>query len=507
MFFKIHRKPLQMNYGKPPLPYWAEDPNLARYCVMSLLHGKEYKDNCRNYPGEGWLVLGKDLAWDDDIEEWVRLDKGNIANGIVGFKEDGTPVLDKYEINPFTACSVNHPTMGVVSCCDYNILPTDIYKEDISTGIFYDVTKYSEAKKKDLDKKRTVNLDPGVKYNSDDDKKKFEEKIELYNSQTIPIDKDLKYLNSYLNDITFGLEFETCNGGMPKWLCNSLGVIICRDGSIKDRDGNYPPEYVTIKLKGAKGLQTIRNLCKELQVRSDIDIKCSLHVHIGGFEVSRLFLVSLYNLCYKIQDDVFQMFPFYKIKWEHKGGDKNYCRKLQEVLSFYNSSNLNDYINESYQDLYMFLSNGASFDSDHNRSTRKNPFGEAKWNIKTRYYWVNFVNLFFGKRDTIEFRLHTPTLNSDKAINWLLMCVAIVKFAQSNVRDCITEKEVRFTDVLNYYKNLRNTTYGAQLSSNLIAYYNNRVEYFANDFENGDFLSKQELKDDANFKFNVTQIS
>ena len=86
------------------------------------------------------------------------------------------------------------------------------------------------------------------------------------------------------------------------------------------------------------------------------------------------------------------------------------------------------------------------------------------------------------------------------------MCIAMVKFAENNVKDCISNKKVSFIDVLNIYGTMRKTSYAMFISNRLIAYYNDRVEYFRKDYLDGDFLSTDEMIDDANFAFNISKL-
>jgi len=72
---------------------------------------------------------------------------------------------------------------------------------------------------------------------------------------------------------------------------------------------------------------------------------------------------------------------------------------------------------------------GEEFHKFSNKNHPQDPHGEHKWMINSRYHIINLVPFLFGKRGTIEFRVHPPTLNPIKAINWLFICNAILKFA------------------------------------------------------------------------------
>ena len=495
-------------------PYYQDNPKL-KLVVVQTVHGTtEYLSNCKKYP-EGYLVKGKDLDLVNDV--WVKKEKLifdyetksyvtsvlKLIKGIIGFDVNNNPIYGYFSPNPYNNCYIVYKGR-TQTFINVNFLPSN-YVEKISAGVYYNITELSAQDIRQLSVKKLALDNANHVYNAEDNMAFFTKAIELYEHSTIPLDKDIKYLSTYIKDFTFGVELETINGTLPQHIMNKYGVIICKDGSIKDDRGKYPPEYVTVPLKGAKGLQTLRNLSKEISKRSSVDIKCSYHVHIGGMDIDRIFMVSLFNLCTKIQDDVFKMFPYYKTKPEGIK-EKNYCKKLPYILSSCGSSNFNTYINSSFEDIYMFLSGGVKMCGDFNRKNKHNPWGGEKWTIKTRYYWVNFVNPLFGKRDTIEFRIHTPTLNSDKIINWLMMCIAIIKFAETKVKVCISKNKIPFTDVLNIFSLMRKSSYSLFLTRKLKEYYNNRVEYFAKDFKNGDYISEKELLSDDTFEFNISKI-
>ena len=498
-------------------PYYRDDRSLPLIIVITIHGDKEYKVNCKSINGK-FYVKGRDLFYNITDDTWTinkKLimdhelgieveDNLNLIKGIVGFEND-LEIKGSFSPNPLKNCKLvtEH---GLVICIDYALLNPKLYLENYSEGVYY---KLNQLRPNDItkliQKKNIINNINSV-YNVDDDKNAFDKAIEIYNKSKFPIDKDLRMVSMYIKDLTFGAELECINGTLPSHLLAKYGVIICKDGSTKDENGHYPPEYVTVPLKGAKGLQTLRNLSAEIAKRSDISIKCSYHLHIGGMPITRVFMVSLYRLCYKIQNDVFKMFPYYKTNPEGVK-EKNYCKKLlNNIVSSYGNKNFNDYINDSFTDIYTFLSGGLIMDSNHNIKSKNNPWGQNKWDMKTRYYWVNFINPIFGKHNTIEFRLHTPTLNPDKIINWLLMCSAIIKFAENHTELCIKLNKISFVQVLNFYKDFFNTIHSENLSNNLINYYNNRVTYFEKDIKNNDVTSLKELTEDSIYSFNTTKI-
>ena len=501
-------------------PYYSQCAvPIANLAVVTTVDGtKEYRINCRKLE-DGYYVKGKDLVLRDGV--WFKAERTildhelnikvattyGLLEGIVAVNPTtGQEQFGYFTPNPYNNCTVKGESSRSTPCIDYRILPAKFYTERLGEGCYYRTSTLSSSSIAVLRKKALVISNGSAPYNLVDDSGKFNTAVELYKNAKFPIDADIKRVAGLLKDITWGGEFETINGTLPKHIMNTYGVIICKDGSIKDRDGHYPPEYVTVPYSGAKGLQATRNVSREIDLRSDIDLKCSFHLHLGGFPIDRILMVALFRLCYKIQDDVFEMFPYYKrdeVKYASK--EKNYCKMLPDIIRSYtsNSGDFNEYINLSYEDIYSFLTGGKKFDREYNMGSKRNPWGGHKWDILSRYYWVNFINPVFGKQQTIEFRLHTPTLNADKAINWLFMCAAIIMYAQNNVRRCIGNKPVTFEEVLLGYKTANRTPIAAKLSANLVNYYRSRVDKFKADYQTGDYTSLGDLAADSTFKYNI----
>lgn len=501
-------------------PFFKQNPELDLKTVRTVDGETEYLTHCKKMPDGYYYVKGKHLELVDD--DWVRIvpkvydhelkkeviQTSHLIYGVISIDESGNHQLGYFSRNPYTNCRISRLADGDdKTCMDYKMLDEKYFAESLAYGTYYHRGRLSSSDLKTITTKCIGKSNNDRAYNVMDSNSGFEKYKQLYEGSVIRVDKDLHSVSSYLKGITFGAELETINGTLPDHICNQYGVIICKDGSTKDREGHYPPEYVTVPLTGSKGLQVLRNLPKEIQKRSDIDIKCSYHLHLGGFAIDRIFMVSLFKLCCKIQNEVFMMFPHYKtdeVKYANK--EKNYCKKLPNVLTSYKAGDFNTYVNNAYEDVYSFLTGGKKFDGTFNMRSKANPWGGHKWDIQTRYYWVNFVNPVFGKQDTIEFRLHTATLNPDKILNWLLMCVAIIKFAQNNSELCLSDKPIKFEKVLDYYQNLKGTPYGAKLTANLIDYYDTRKAYFDQKTKEENYVVPEEFKQDNAFSFPTTKI-
>ncbi len=172
------------------------------------------------------------------------------------------------------------------------------------------------------------------------------------------------------------------------------------------------------------------------------------------------------------------------------------------------------YVNDNITKIFYWLSqnmNGSGYNpgAECNRKQQTHPVSQ-KWNRKNRYHWVNLMNSMFSERNTIEFRLHTPTVNSQKTINWLFICNAIVRYAILNSRTILmSNKKISLDDVMEYYGNTFRVPQADFLSRYLKAYIQERKEYFAADFKKGNVMSKEEMLTDKQYEFkfeNVTHL-
>lgn len=90
-------------------------------------------------------------------------------------------------------------------------------------------------------------------------------------------------------------------------------------------------------------------------------------------------------------------------------------------------------------------------------------------------------------------------------VNWLYMCVAIVKYAQQNILQILTmpdTENISFKKVLSVYE----TSYpkdnnAKRLSEYLIQYFLSRQLSFAKDFSKRDFISEWDMTTDKTYKF------
>lgn len=314
---------------------------------------------------------------------------------------------------------------------DESIIPLS-YREVISKGEYAHISRYKArefAKLKLVDQKYKESL-------SYDSKGITGVYSDLFKKNYNPI--ICPYIESYaksIGDLTFGLEFETIKGVIPENKLKSLPLIPLRDGSIQGL------EYVTIPLNGKIGIQAIIDSVKELNKRTEYDDSCALHLHIGNVPRTPEFITAFYKLTAHYQDEMFAMFPLYK-KYNFGVKRKNYSKPFPvnlispQISPKINVKNSKEVI-DGFSPIFDYLAEVAKFRDYGNDLANvgghpKDPGGNAKWNITTRYYAVNFIPLIFGNHQTIEFRIHTPTYDTAKILNFLFMCSYLINYTIKN---------------------------------------------------------------------------
>lgn len=220
-----------------------------------------------------------------------------------------------------------------------------------------------------------------------------------------------KEYHKYLK-YSFGLEFETSRGYIPEDLCFRDGLIPLRDGSITGI------EYSTVILNGDKGIQLLKQQLVTLDKYTEFDKDCSLHVHIGGYPLSEDKIYRLYSVCKYIERDLQNILPpqTFDTKY-YKTNGKDYCKRLSNYLSF--------------EHLYKGIV-GRGFFGDFTQPHPRDIYRKRKWEINSRYFWVNFVNILcYNVNKTVEFRFLRPTYSFNKIMTWLYILNAIMLYAES----------------------------------------------------------------------------
>lgn len=247
------------------------------------------------------------------------------------------------------------------------------------------------------------NLDKMV-YNA-----KFEEHL-FKDKQNISNLLEFRFINEL--PYTFGLEFETAGGYLPQHRLYELGLIPLRDGSISGI------EFTTVVLQGNMGLNLLKQQVEALDACTIFDKDCSLHIHFGNFKLNGNVLLAVNNLFRN--SDISQFLPelTFSTHLYKTNEDKNYCEFNDRFRTF--------------EEMYGILV-GRNFYGDLKQPHPKDIAGTRKWNIRTRYKAVNFINaLCYDGPKTIEYRMLRPTYNFNKILGWLFIYGAIIKYAEQN---------------------------------------------------------------------------
>lgn len=245
----------------------------------------------------------------------------------------------------------------------------------------------------------------GKRYEAIENFELFKGKQTILEHREFPISKYFKY--------TFGLEFETNAGVIPENICFRDGLIPLRDGSIA---GN---EYSTVVMKGNEGFNLLLQQLNTLREYTRFDKECSLHIHMGGFPLIPEKILSLYNLCYHLQQELRCSLPDFTFNTaKYKSSGKDYCKLLPGAYA-------------DFPSYYTAFTAGLKFFGDLHQAHPNDVERARKWQIHERYYWANLLNLICYKvNKTMEFRMLRPTYNLEKILFWMYVFNAILQYAE-----------------------------------------------------------------------------
>jgi hypothetical protein len=401
------------------------------------------------------------------------------------------------------------------------------YEESIFDAIFY---KKEDCTDSDKIKMRTPSVPTGERsqtYSLEDDQAGKASLLNQYNDYSPKIPISLVKLANLI-PYSFGLEFETSNGFIPSRLRSQLGVRPLRDGSI----GGI--EFVTIPLSGAKGILTIKENCEQLSKRCITDPKCSMHVHFGNVRRDKLYIVSLWHTISLIQKELSTYFPFSRTNSIRPDG-KVYCKPLPdvgivptEILKSTSKEEFNKALFREFDKVYSWLNAerhlGEIYDKKREKEMKFTEDGLKwkftdkvyvfsirnknhsiqgnKWERPMRYHLVNFLPTFFSPAETIEWRIHEATTNFTKVMCFMLLCVSIMKYAEST-KVALSKKSLSIQEVLKNYL-------PQELADYVYEYLKARKSTFMN--ANGSFkqdytsIENKWLAADANYVFKNTEI-
>ena len=287
---------------------------------------------------------------------------------------------------------------------------------------------------------------------------------------------------SLLDQYSYGLEFETHSGYISECNCMNLGLMPLKDGSIRGH------EYTTIPLLKRDGFNLLDAQLKKLNSQCTISNQCSLHLHIGGFPIRSQSVFALYKLGIALQDDIVKYFPKSIFKTSaYKEHNKDYCQKLPSFKDF------NEY--------YRYLSGGLDYPKKLTFPHPQDEREERKWDVGSRYLWLNLNKMCFGKTGkTVEFRIHPPSLNREKITNWIFTCVGILKYALLNEDSLLLgNNKITLMDILK-------KVYPESIYIQLYNYYNKREIFFKRSYELGDIGGAFDAMEDAESSYGTSLL-
>lgn len=439
------------------------------------------------------------------------------------FKPDVTKLVyicpkEKYsEISTFPIFNVGSLAVPVK---DYSVIDGTSYcLLEPNCGVYYTKEIYGIVTKAKFNKiiegmrteNKRYNTFNANNYNMDVSSsvvKSLEKQTSDYVSKNIVVKKRHQYLKNILGDFTFGLEFESNGGMIPEFKCYEMGLLPLRDGSIKGF------EYATTVNKGVEGLELLKTICDNMSNNLSCNKYTSMHIHFGNVKKTKKEIITLFKLIYRIQDELSSIVPPYKkdvgFLASKSGGAKDHCKPLPN-LNFPDPrviKNKTQWLNICYEKFETFLNDGRKPCSEYNTKTGIHPKeGSNKWNIGSRYYNYNFFNLFFKRgASTLESRLHHGTFNKYKTINWFMLQIAILRFAENN-QDLILDNtsKILLSDVIDVFRSYGKE--GEELSSYLNSYVESRKEIFFNHLMMNDMNSKTEFSKDSDYIFSHKNIS
>lgn len=461
------------------LYYKLGDINIENSGDCYLINGKCYRE-------ETGLIV-----YNHSINQYVILDN-SLIRGIVGIMED-------LLIKGFFNNNLKYSKIVDKNNNSFYLFNPEIfknnkeYREQLSTGVFYHISRLASHKFNAI-------LFPDKNYKHSlpyDSKGIIENNLKNYNENYNPeISKNIKNYAPLLDGLSFGLEFETTKGFIPDRILNKYGLIPLRDGSISGI------EYVTVPMQGEKGLQCTSDILKVLKERTEYnDDTCSLHLHLGNIPRTKEFILAFFKVGMKIQDEMFQMFPLYK-KYNYHIKNKNYSAPLPtfEILSQLDSVINSNNIDENFGVLYKYLSMGQDFKSVGNSlenvfSHPADPNGNQKWNVKPRYFLYNIIPLIFGNKQTIEFRIHTPTYDINKILPFIFMNSLIVNFTIRHQERILKNKrflnDFDLTGILNDQIGIYDISYSSRFRDLMYNYVETRKNYCERQILKGNILGTE----------------
>lgn len=249
---------------------------------------------------------------------------------------------------------------------------------------------------------------------------------------------------------SFGIELETSAGYISDYHRKDLNMQCVYDGSILDDNGrkHIGGEYVTGVLSGDNGLRHLYKITNTLSARCSLNNTCSVHVHLGGIDFNKEMIVLLWKVNQLLEDELFSMMPASRLTRAH-------CRRMKKVNFNFKKPGVSYKMNiDNYFDkIFRIVSLGPGPSKDVNKNFNHPAGSNCGYDTSTpRYWWINFVPAMFnlkGKENyTIEYRMHSASLNFTKIKNWILIVMGITSLCIDHKRFVIDSKKITLDDVM-----------------------------------------------------------
>jgi len=452
-------------------------------------------DNQIKDSGDCYLIDGKYvrinsgyIEFDHMTNEYVRKTKVNLLKGVVDIK-NGVLIEGYFSDNPSEVFLIHYSASGTVPCMNEDVIKK-LRLTFFSTGGLYTQGARSEHGKMSYSKFNT-----GL-YSVDENSLSFVDKWR-YKFKETPFSKLIPY--------NVGIEYETDSGNVPEHLCVRNGLIPIRDGSI----GGY--EYATVVIEPEE-LSMIEAQCEVLSSHCHVKAYCSVHNHMGRYPKNELKVLALYELCRRIQEEVFSFLPPFKKDVRYfvsKKEAKDHCQMLPNlaIQVFQNNEISSEAVSMYFKRLLLFLNEGNTPEKINDIYVHARS-GNNKWDYKRRYYWVNFIPLLFERKATVEFRAHHGTLNKHKVLKWLEITNAIMRFADA-YPELILKREEKITlmDVIQGYRNNfgAGNVDGSSLADSICRYIKSRQEDFFEYLMQDNVFCDAEFAKDSQFTWETIE--
>lgn len=189
------------------------------------------------------------------------------------------------------------------------------------------------------------------------------------------------------------------------------------DASVSSRRGRGL-ELVSPILRGDNDMLILKNFMTMLtELHCDVNRTCGLHVHVGARDWGVKEFKNLAKRYVKFETAIDSLMPK-----SRRLSNNNYCRSNASLRS----SNLKQV-----------------FEGINRCRTAQQVKNEIQ---NGRYYKLNLES--FWKHGTVEFRHHSGTICPDKIQNWVMVCMAMTKLADTN-----RSVKIADTDTTDTYKN------------------------------------------------------